>query len=219
MLDIVCTSISWALAFILFTLICVDITATGRESYATIFRSEGNAPWIQGSMNDVPSRPSRTRFSTIPNESHTCRLLMPTRAQRVPSMGKTSRFAVRSDAALLVFINFLHVARGKSVFIKFGLASVSTRLDTASIALDGILTDTRTSLIVFRKNDAMADRPSFHCKRMAYRTFGGRLQSGSFADAPSLSALLMFVCVVVTLFQCVGASVENTPFVTSDVPS
>lgn len=51
---------------------------TSHECHGTIFRSIRNIPRMHLSMNDVPTRISTARFSTIPNQTRTRRSLMRT---------------------------------------------------------------------------------------------------------------------------------------------
>lgn len=58
----------------------------------------------------------------------------------IPLADTTSQFAACNRGGSIVFMNFLHADGRKSLFTKFGPASVSPRLAEVSIAFDDILT-------------------------------------------------------------------------------
>lgn len=119
----------------------------------------------------------------------------------------------------IAFIDFLHAGGEKSLFTRFGPAPVSAKLATVSVAFAETLTDIQTRYVALRKDDATSYGLSSHCTLMTYCPSGGGDRSCSIADAPTLSAVLAFFFVGVTLFPCVVDSVDDSLRVTSDSTS
>lgn len=104
--------------------------------------------------------------------------------------------------------DFFHEGGIKSLFTKFGLAPVSTKLVTVSMAFDEISADTRRPYFPLRTNDTNSYRTSSHSTVILYGPFRASVQRFSFADASLLSVLSTFESIGATLISRVWVSID-----------
>lgn len=115
------------------------INPTGFEFKWTIFCSLENIPHMHRSINDGPSNTSMTSFSTIPNQARTSQSLMRMASGNMPfmpSMFTFLLFAVRNCDNLIDLTDYFPAGGRKSLFMRFGLAPVSSELSCVNYAFD-----------------------------------------------------------------------------------
>lgn len=132
------------------------------------FHPVGNISRRHLSMNEVPRSLLTARILIIPNQEHEHMSLIKNNKGTMPSMLTTLWFAIVSCGYLIEFMKSLQVCSRNSFLMKWGMASISSKLTTVSMGFDVTLIQTLERKVALLKKDVTSCRHSSDCRWKTY---------------------------------------------------